>query len=406
MNVAPSSPAGHRLRIIVGGYLGLLPAGGVTWDYVQYPVGLAQLGHDVFYVEDTRLWPVYQNDNQGGADCSANVAHLAAVMDAFELRDRWAYRDEASGRCFGLAEEKVREVCRTADLLINVSCSTFLRDEYRAIPVRILVDSDPMFTQIQYASQVMFTPGHPGMREIVDGHTHHFTFGMNIDASDCRIPNCDVYWRPTRQPVCLRHWPETALPVASNAAYTTVMNWTAGRPLVYEGESWGQKDVEFRRFSTLPGVVPDIPLAVAVGQTGGSGDPFPAAIARQQGWRVLDPAACAPDWRTYRTFIQESRGEFSVAKEAYVKGCTGWFSCRSACYLAMGRPVITQDTGWSRHLPSGCGLLPFDDERSAVDALRRVVADPGPHARAARVIAEEYFNSDRVLSEMLAQVGA
>ena len=137
-----------------------------------------------------------------------------------------------------------------------------------------------------------------------------------------------------------------------------------------------------------------------------TGTPFPIEAARRQGWRVLDPAVIAPDWRAYRTFIQESRGEFSVAKETYVKARTGWFSCRSACYLASGRPVIAQDTGWSRYLPTGEGLFAFDDQRSAVEALDRVTAEPDLHARAARALAEEYFDSDRVLSKMLTDLGA
>ncbi|MEJ7812550.1 MAG: hypothetical protein WKG32_19215 [Gemmatimonadaceae bacterium] len=393
------------LRIIVGGYLGLLPAGGVTWDYVQYPAGLAALGHDVYYVEDTRLWPVYQAKNIDGSDASANVAHLAAVMEAFGMRDRWAYRDEASGECFGMSVAAVREVCRTADVFLNISCSTYLRDEYREIPVRVLVDSDPMFTQVQYTSQSGFTPGRPGMRETVEGHTHHFTFGENVGAPDCRIPACGVRWLPTRQPICLSQWPVAALPPTPDAAFTTLMNWTAARALLYDGESWGQKDVEFRRFVELPAAVPQLRLAVAVGQTGGAGACFPADDARRQGWRVLDPAEHAPDWGAYRTFIQRSCGELSVAKETYVKARTGWFSCRSACYLASGRPVVTQDTGWSRYLPSGCGLLAFDTLEGAAGALARVAADPAMHATAARAIAEEYFDSDRVLGRMLAQLG-
>jgi hypothetical protein len=394
----------NRLRIIVGGYLGLLPAGGVTWDYVQYPAGFAALGHDTYYVEDTRLWPVYQTGNDGGADCSANVRHLAGVMDAFGLEGRWAYRDEVSGECFGLSEGAVRDLCRTADVFVNISCSTVLRDEYREIPARALVDSDPMFTQIQYASQVAFTPGKSGMRELVDGHTHHFTFGENVGAPDCRMPACGVPWRPTRQPVCLREWPVTDLPRDPGAAYTTLMNWTAGPPLLYDGETWGQKDVECCRFFGLPREVPGVPLAVVVGQTGG--EPFPSRFARRVGWRVLEPAASAPDWRAYRTFIQQSRGEFSVAKETYVKARTGWFSCRSACYLAAGRPVVTQDTGWSRNLPTGRGLLAFRDPEEAAEAVRRVEADPAAHARAARELAEEFFDSNRVLSDLLRQVGA
>lgn len=395
----------NRLRVIVGGFLGLLPAGGVTWDYVQYPVGFAALGHDVYYIEDTRLWPVYQTSNNGGTDCAANVSYLAAAMDYFNLSDRWAYRDEVSGQYFGLSEATVRGLCRTADILINVSCATFLRDEYRAIPVRALVDSDPMFTQIQYVSQVALPQDASGIRQMVEGHTHHFTFGENIGADDCRMPDCGLMWRPTRQPICLPHWPVTDLPNAEDAAYTTLMNWIAASPLYYDNETWGQKDVEFQRFFSLPQTVSHIPLAVAVGQTGGAGSPFPTEAARQWGWRVLNPTVCAPDWRAYRDFIQESRGEFSVAKETYVKARTGWFSCRSACYLAAGRPVVAQDTAWSRYLPSDCGLLAFDDPQSAAEALRRIAADPAKHARDARAIAEEYFDSDRVLKDMLTQLG-
>jgi hypothetical protein len=180
------------------------------------------------------------------------------------------------------------------------------------------------------------------------------------------------------------------------------MNWTAARQLQFDGETWGQKDLEFRRFVKLPDRVPDVSLAVAVGQTGGAGDPFPSDEARDAGWRVLDPETCAPDWGTYRSFIESSRGEFSVAKETYVKARTGWFSCRSACYLAAGRAVVTQDTGWSRYLPSGEGLLAFDDIESAADALARVESDPARHSRAARNMAEEHFDSARVLGSMLA----
>ena len=127
-----------RLRIVVGGYIGLLPAGGITWDYVQYPAGFAALGHDVFYVEDTRLWPIYQPAGSNWGDASASVEHLKSVMDAFGLKDKWVYRDEASGRCFGMTEDQLREVCRTADVFVNISCSTFMRDEYRRIPARAL----------------------------------------------------------------------------------------------------------------------------------------------------------------------------------------------------------------------------------------------------------------------------
>ncbi|HUP48543.1 MAG TPA: hypothetical protein VNA04_07115 [Thermoanaerobaculia bacterium] len=391
-----------RLRVVVGGYLGLLRAGGVTWDYLQYPLGLAELGCDVFYVEDTRLWPVYAAGD-GTVEASANVAHLAAAMKAFGLAERWAYRDEVSGECFGMPLPRVHEVCATADLLINVSCSTVMRDEYASIPVRALIDSDPMFTQIQCETAISFTAGESNLRALLQSHTHHLTYGESQGLPGCRMPSCGVTWQATRQPIVLRHWPLPDEPAREDAAYTTVMNWSAVPPLRWNGETWGQKNVELLRLLGLPRRVPALRLAIAVGQT--QGDPFPAEAARRQGWSIEDPARCAGDWKTYRRFLQRSRGELSVAKETYVKGCTGWFSGRSACYLASGRPVVAQDTGWTAHLPSGAGLLAFTDEEEAVDALSRVEADWAMHARAARRVAEEHFHSDRVLGDLLRAVG-
>lgn len=392
----------EKLRIVVGCHLGLVPAGGLTWDYVQYPAGFADLGHDVYYVEDTRMWPIYQPEGSDWGDASASVTYLKGVMDDFDLSERWAYRDEVSGQTFGMSEERVKEICRTADVFVNVSCSTYMRDEYRAIPARALIDTDPMFTQIQYLSQQMFTPGEPGLRNIVDAHNFHFTFGENIGRDDCRMPNCGINWRPTRQPVCLSRWPASEVkPGNGHLDYTTLMNWTAAPPLEYEGETWGQKNIEFRRVIDLPGHTPEVPLAVAVGQTGGVGDPFPSKEASGAGWRVLDPQVHAPDWRSYRSFIESSRGEFSIAKETYVKGRTGWFSGRSACYMASGRPVVTQDTGWSRYLPTGEGLFAFDDIESAAAALKSVESDPAHHSRVAREIAVEHFDSSRVLEALI-----
>jgi hypothetical protein len=325
-------------------------------------------------------------------------------MESFGLGDRWAYRDAVTGSLYGMDEPRLAELCRTADVLLNVSCSIPLREPYAAIPARVLIDSDPMFTQIQAASEVAFTPGESRMRALIAGHTHHFTFGENVGSGDCRMPSCGVTWRPTRQPICLEHWPETPVPVGPGSLFTTVMNWSAGRPLVYDGETWGQKDTQFLRVVGLPGTVPGIPLAVAVGRT--TGTPFPAEEARRRGWRVLDPETCAGDWREYRDFIRASRGEFSVAKETYVKARTGWFSCRSACYLASGRPVVAEDTGWSLCYPTGEGLFAFDDAETAAEALGQIVAEPRRHARAARAVAEEFFDSNRVLSTLLCRVGA
>jgi len=392
-----------KLRIIVGGFLGIMPAGGITWDYVQYPLGFSLLGHDTYYIEDTRLYPIYQKPGSNWNDASSCISHLQQVMEYFGMKDRWAYRDEASGETFGLSEEKIKAICKTADVFVNISCSTVMRDEYLKIPVRILIDSDPMFTQIQYRSRQMFTPGSSGLKQLVDVHNFLFTFGENIGATDCGIPTCGLKWSTTRQPVCLNYWQKQT---SNNSAksFTTLMNWTAGKKLLYNGEEWGQKDVEFKKIQQLPKIVNDVKLSIIVNQTGGTEDSFTKANIEKAGWHVLEADSNAGNWKDYQHFINHSYGEFSVAKETYVKANTGWFSCRSACYLAAGRPVITQDTGWSKFVPSGNGLFAFNNIESARDAIYNVTHNYKEHVQQARAIAEEYFDSNKLLSQMLAQV--
>ena len=387
-----------KLRIVIGGYIGLIPAGGVTWDYIQYPLGFRSLGHDVYYIEDTRLYPVYQGAGSNWNDASTCVQHLKNVMEYFGMHDHWGYRDEASGECFGLSAREIAEICASADVFINISCSTFLRDEYRSIPVRILIDSDPMFTQIQYESGQMFTAGKSGIRELIDGHNFHFTFGENIGAEECRIPVSAILWQPTRQPICLDYWQPS--PPVEDGAFTTLMNWSAGKPLLYGNEEWGQKDEEFLKIQELPRVIPGIKVALGIAQTV-AGNRFNQSALEGFGWEVLDPAKIAADWLQYKDFIRSSAGEFSVAKHTYVKARTGWFSCRSACYLAASRPVIVQETGWSGFIPSGRGAIAFSDQETAVDALKKITKDRAQHSRWARELAADYFDSDKVLASLL-----
>ena len=380
-----------------------MPAGGITWDYVQYPLGFLLMGHDVYYIEDTRLYPIYQKAGSNWNDASSCVQHLKQVMEYFGMKDRWAYRDEASGKCFGLREEKIKELCRSADMFVNISCSTFLRDEYLQIPVRVLIDSDPMFTQIQYSAPQMFTPGEPGMKTMVNGHNYLFSFGENLGAADCLIPNCNLQWFTTRQPVCLSYWKNRSV-LSSKVSFTTLMNWSAGKLLQYNGDAWGQKDIEFKKILQLPRLVPDVSLSVVVNQTGGTGETFSKSTIEDAGWLIADGDSNAGNWIDYQDFISSSMGEFSVAKETYVKANTGWFSCRSACYLAAGKPVITQDTGWSKYIPVGKGLFTFNDLQTATESINEVVANYDQHAKDARMIAEEYFDSNTVLNKMLQQI--
>lgn len=393
-----------KLRIIIGGFLGIMPAGGVTWDYIQYPLGFSLLNHEVYYIEDTRLYPIYQKRGSNWNDCTGCVKHLEQVMDYFGMKDRWAYRDEASGKCFGLNETTIHEICRTADVFINISCSTFMRDEYKKIPKRILIDSDPMFTQIQYISQQTFTPGEPGLRQMVDDHNYLFTFGENIGAADCLIPTEGLQWHTTRQPICLDRWRTISTVNNNGALFTTLMNWTAGKKLIYNNTEWGQKDVEFDKIKELPRYVKDVQLAMVINKTGGTDDTLSTGKIEKLGWKVFDPDKNAGDWKSYQDFIKKSSAEFSVAKETYVKARTGWFSCRSACYLAAGRPVITQDTGWSKFISTGNGLFGFTEINEAIDAIQQVMNNKNYHDKAAREIAAEYFDSDKILNSLLQKI--
>ncbi|MBK5269377.1 MAG: glycosyltransferase [Bacteroidia bacterium] len=390
-----------RLRIIVGGFIGIMPVGGVTWDYVQYPIGFSLIGHEVYYIEDTRLYPIYQKRGSNWDDCSANVEYLQKVMEYFGFKEKWAYRDEVSGKYFGMTEEKIKGICKTADVFVNISCSTFLRDEYLQIPVRVLIDSDPMFTQIQYVSQQKFTPGESGLRQMVDAHNYHFTFGENVNSSDCRMPNCSLQWGTTRQPICLDYWKPKHRSNLNNSSFTTLMNWSAAKVLNYQNEEWGQKDIEFNKFFQIPKLVKSAKFSTVINKTGGTDQIFSKDSLEKAGWRVLDPHASAGDLEAYQGFIDSSFAEFSVAKNTYVKAKTGWFSCRSACYLAMGKPVVIQDTGWSKVIPSGNGLFAFSDIETAKEAIEKVVADYKRHCAAAKEIAYEYFDSNKVLERLL-----
>jgi hypothetical protein len=235
---------------------------------------------------------------------------------------------------------------------------------------------------------------------LIDSHNYHFSFGENINNTGCRIPSCGIHWIPTRQPVCLPYWKISTLS-DDHPAFTTLMNWTAGKILQYNNDVWGQKDIEFEKFLQLPKEVPQIQLSAIVNKTGNVNSNFSKEKIEKAGWKVLDPDENAGNWMQYQKFIDGSYAEFSIAKNTYVKANSGWFSCRSACYLAAGKPVITQNTGWTENIPSGLGLLAFDDMDSAKQALMNVVADYEKHRFAARQIAEEYFDSNKVLQQLL-----
>jgi len=377
------------LRIIVTGLIAQYPLGGVTWDYLQYVLGLARLGHDVYYLEDTGQWPY--NPHEGGVakGCNFNVEYLAALMARFGFSNNWAYRFPWQSQWFGLTDTKRKEVLRSADLLINVSGSLERPSEYRDVRRLAYIDSDPVFTQVKLAR------GQADFRQVLDLHHVHFSFGEDFSAA---VPRDGLHWRPTRQPVVLSEWQH---PMPHREVFTTVMNWTSYKPIVYDGQTYAQKDVEFLRFLELPRMVAPSVLEIAVNE-GKTRHP-PRALLARKGWRVVAPEVVCPDPDSYRSYIESSKAEWSVAKNGYVVGQPGWFSCRSACYLAAGRPVVVQDTGFGAVLPVGEGLLSFATLEQAVAAVQQVEANYARHSKAARDIAEAYFDSDKVLTRMIGE---
>lgn len=377
-----------RLRIVVSGLIAQYPLGGVAWDYGQYALGLARLGHDVTYIEDTGLWPYNPVERGVSKTCDYNVRYLGAVMSSLGLDGRWAYRFPWESQWFGLSRERVRELVGAADLIINVSGSLADPDAYARTGVLALIDSDPVFTQVKLAR------GQKDFRAFVDTHDVHFTFGETLPVEFASV---GPSWRPTRQPVVLSEWHPVA---QTREVFTTVMNWTSYKPVTYEGRTFGQKDIEFERFVELPGAVSPTRLELAVND--GKTRRTPRALLERRGWAIVHPASVCPDMWTYRDYLRTSKGEWSIAKNGYVVGRSGWFSCRSACYLAAGRPAVLQDTGFSEVLPVGEGVIAFDTIDEAARGIRALESDYERHSRAARDIAREYFDSDRVL-ELLVQ---
>jgi hypothetical protein len=375
----------------------------VAWDYLQYVIGLARLGHDVYYIEDTGLWPY--NPEEGGVSRGPEftVRHLEGLMARFGLEERWAYRfPPATGfaayrfpggpRWFGMPESRREEVLASADLLVNVSGTLDRPAEYRNAAPRArfaYLDSDPVFTQVKLVR------GQQNLRRVVDAHDVHFSFG---EALADAVPDTGHRWRPTRQPVVLDEWQPAA---TRREEFTTVMNWTSYEYVNWHGLRLQQKDVEFERFLELPGKVRPTVLEIALAE-GKTRHP-PRGRLSSAGWRIVDPSLVCPDAESYRDYVAGSTGEWSVAKNGYVNPPSGWFSCRSACYLACARPVVLQDTGFSSVLPVGLGLLPFSSLDEATESIREVESDWERHSRAARAIAEQYFDSARVLDRLVAE---
>jgi len=387
------------VRIVVTGLIATYPVGGVAWDYVQYVHGLAALGHDVTYLEDTGQWVYSPAQQTFTAEYADNLAHLRRVL----RRDDggvhpFAFRDP-SGALHGMSEEELRRHCREADLFLNVSGCCWLRDEYRGRGVAAYIDTDPCYSQAKLAAADAGTADEhvAYSAAMIRRHDVFFSFAESIGAPACAIPTAGIAWHPTRHPIVLSDWP--AAPPPADGPFSTVMSWKIDvtSPVV-GGRVYGGKDVEFPLIRDLPGRTA-VPLEVAVAGAA------PREDLQFAGWRVIDARDVSATPRAYQEYLAASRGELSVAKEAYVATGSGWFSTRSASYLATGRPVVVQDTGLGAHVPVGDAILTFRDRDGARVALEEAQHDHARRCRTAREIAATTFDSGRILRRLLTDAG-
>jgi len=389
------SPTVSRGKVIVFGIIFWYPLAGVTYQFLHYLIGLRKLGYDVYYVEDSGRWIYDALKFEFSPDASGNVAAVAPVLEAHGFAGRWAFRGNyPGGRCYGMSEGELLQLYREADAFLNVTASQELREEHMTIPRRIYVETDPFAVQIKVAE------GDQATLAALDAHDIHFSFGENLGAPDCTVPVERYRWLPTRQPVVMELW-ENPFPPDPAAPYTTITTWhNKGKSIVYRGEKYyWTKDREFLRFIDLPRRRP-VPFELAVVV-----DEPTERLLRDNGWRLVHSLPVSKDVKAYREYIQQSRGEFTVAKDQVVRPVTGWFSDRSATFLAAGRPVITQETGFSKFLPTGKGLFGFltmEDILAAVDVIE---SDRVGACRAAREVAAECFASEKVLSSLMERAG-
>jgi hypothetical protein len=364
--------------VIVSGMIAATPGqGGATWAVLQYLLGLRRLGCAVHFVEPLDRPHVP----------TSMVEYMRDVMTRFGLEGRWALLP-AGGEPVGISRRELRQAARDAELLLSVSGMLTDPEMVDVVAVRAYLDLDPAFNQLWHAAE--------GVDMRFDAHTHFVSVADAIGRPGCPIPDCGREWIPTLPPVVLQEWP--MVPGTPRRSLTSVGHWRSYGSIHHDGLHYGQKAHSLRPLIDLParsGV--DFELALGIH----ADEVRDLAALREHGWHLLDPQEVAATPDDYRRFVQGSWAEFGLAKLGYAMSNSGWFSDRSACYLASGRPVIAQDTGFDRRLPTGAGLLSFTTVEDVLTAIDQLDSDYERHREAAREIACERLDSDRVLALLL-----
>lgn len=382
-------------KLIVFGIIFWYPLAGVTYQFLHYLIGLRQLGWDVYYVEDSSRWVFDLKTFELTPDASLNIEMVAPVLERYGFSGKWVFRGAyEGGKCYGMSENELKQLYKEADAFLNVTASQELREEHMSIPRRVYVESDPFHVQVKVLE------GDINTLNALAAHDIHFSYGENLGQPDCDLPIDLVCWHPTRQPVAMDLW-DNPYPPAKDSVFTTITTWkNKGKDMIFRGETYyWTKDREFLKIVDLPKRRPvGFELATQVD------DEIHRKLTENR-WKIAPSFPISRDVEKYREYILKSRGEFTVTKDQVVRPRTGWFSDRSACFLAAGRPVITQETGFSKFLPTGKGLFGFltmDEILAAVDVIE---SDYEGSCKAAREIAQEYFAAEKVLGKLMSQAG-
>jgi len=381
----------RKLTILFAGMIAADPnQGGATWAVLQYLLGFRQLGHEVIFVEPIKAAALHPNGSS--FDSSENPRYFEKTIREFGLDQQAALLLTETHKTVGLTYKELREKAARADVLFNVS--GMLEDEalLSSIPCRVYLDLDPAFNQLW---QVVC-----GIDMRLSSHTHFVSVGQAIGRTDCAVPTCHLDWLTTLPPVVLEYWPMTT--AVFHDALTTVGNWRGYGSIEHGGLHYGQKAHSLRKFFELPKMTTEkFALALAIHPD----EKNDVEALRENNWELLDPLECAGSPSRYRHFIQGSKAEFGIAKSGYVVSRCAWFSDRSACYLASGRPVLAQETGFGQFLPTGEGLFSFATIGEVLYAIEEMNRDYACHRKAARHLAERYFDSGKVLPRLLDKVG-
>jgi hypothetical protein len=389
-------------KIVILGIMSRHPVGGVVWQTLHYLLGLRRLGFDPYYVEAGAHQPsalLVDDDDAGDPGrCVAAARFLDRTLRRVDMGDRWAFHAlHTDGRCYGLSECELLRLYGSAELIINLCGATLPREEHCRTGRLVYLETDPVLIQVELHE------GHRETIEYLEPHGAFFTFAENYGRDVCALPVSDrFHFIPTRQPVLMDEWDPVGVPPGD--AYTTVANWKQqGRDVVFGGEVYRwSKHHEFLRFLDLPHRT-GLRFQMALSPRGYG--PEDDRLLKGKGWEVLDALAVSSEPDGYRDFIRSSRGEFTVSKDQNIRFRTGWFSDRSATYLAAGRPVVTQDTGFQDVLPTGEGLFTFRTIDDIAVALEEIEGNYARHSAAARELARSYFAHDVVLPRLLEDAG-